>query len=115
VVSEVHTEARRISGLLGLARRAGGIVAGTDAVREAIRSSEARLVIVTRDAAPAQRAKIERTLAGHSVPRVRWGSRADLGAAIGMAPLSAVAVTHRKLAAEMREELETVIAHGAEA
>jgi len=92
---------------LGLARRAGGVSAGTEAVREAIRLGQARLVVVATDASPAQSAKVRRTLAGHPVHHVVWGSRSELGAAVGSAPLSAVAVTHPRLAAEMQELMES--------
>ena len=98
----------RVPGLLGLARRAGGVAPGTEAARQAIRSGQARLVIVAGDVSPAQSAKIRRTLLGRAVPHASWGSRGELGAALGLAPLSAVAVTHRRLAAEMLEELEAL-------
>jgi ribosomal protein L7Ae-like RNA K-turn-binding protein len=106
-VTAGSTAVSRVSGLLGLARRAGGVVAGTEAVREAIRAGEARLVVVASDASPAQSAKTRRTLAGHPVPHVTWGTRAELGGAVGLAPLSAVAVTHPRLAAEMLELVES--------
>jgi len=92
---------------LGLARRAGGVAAGTEAVREAIRAGQAGLVVVATDASPTQSAKIRRTLAGHPVHHVSWGSQAELGAAVGLAPLSAVAVTHPRLAVQMLELLES--------
>jgi ribosomal protein L7Ae-like RNA K-turn-binding protein len=100
------TTVSRVSGLLGLARRAGGVATGTDAVREAIRDGRARLVLTASDASPVQTGKVRRTLAGHPVPHVSWGSRAELGAAVGMSSLSAVAVTHAKLADQMAEALD---------
>lgn len=112
-MSNAVNEANRISGLLGLARRAGGVVPGTEAVREAIRAGRARLVLMAQDASPAQSDKVLRTLAGRPAPHASWGSREELGTAVGLAPLSAVAVTNPDLAAEMLEELGVV--HGAEA
>jgi ribosomal protein L7Ae-like RNA K-turn-binding protein len=82
------------------------VAAGTEAVREAIRAGGARLVVLARDASPAQIAKVRRTLAGHPVHVAAWGSRSELGTAVGLAPLSAVAVTHPRLAAELLEQLE---------
>lgn len=96
----------RASGLLGLARRAGGVVVGTEAAREVIRAGDARLVVVARDVSPAQSAKVRRTLAGYPVRQVSWGSKEDLGAAVGLPPVSVVAVTHPRLAAELLEVLE---------
>jgi ribosomal protein L7Ae-like RNA K-turn-binding protein len=83
------------------------VAAGTDAVREAIRDGRARVVITARDASPAQTAKVRRSLAGHPIPHRSWGSRVELGGAVGVASLAVVAVTHPKLAAEVAEALDS--------
>jgi ribosomal protein L7Ae-like RNA K-turn-binding protein len=114
-LSRANAVPSRISGLLGLARRAGGVAAGTDAVRDAIREGSARLVLVASDAAPGQTAKVRRTLAGHSVPHGVWGTRAELGATVGVKTLTAVAVTQPKLAAEILDVLGSARVQGAEA
>lgn len=93
------------TGLLGLARRAGALEAGTSAVREALRSGRARLVLVAADAAEGQRRKLAGLLARGSVPVRVYGDRASLGAAIGTSPVSALAVTDRALAALILEAL----------
>lgn len=98
--------ANKVYGLLGLARRAGGVVPGTEAVREAVRDGRARLVVLATDASPAQLDKVERTLAGRPAPRVSFGDRSGLGAALGKRPVSAVAVTHPSFAHQIVAELE---------
>jgi len=111
--------ASSVYGLLGLARRAGAVVPGTEAVRNAIRSGDARLVLFAGDASPAQLDKIRRTLKSRPVPEASLGSRADLGAAVGLAPVSAVAVTSERLAervfAELNAELNADVSAGASA
>jgi len=92
--------------LLGLARRAGAVVPGTVAVREAVREGRARLVVLAADASPAQLDKVERTLAGRPAPRVSFGDRSGLGAALGKRPLSAVAVTHPSFARQIVAALQ---------
>lgn len=92
--------------LLGLARRAGAVAHGTEGVRQSIRAGEARLVVLAGDASPAQLDKIRRTMRGQPVPEVSLGDRAGLGAAIGQAPISAVAVTSSPLADRVLAELE---------
>ena len=91
--------------LLGLARRAGALAHGTEAVREAIRSGEAKLVVLAADASPAQLDKIRRTLGNRPVPQASLGDRAALGGAVGVAPVSAVAVTNASLADRVSVEL----------
>lgn len=92
-------------GLLGLARRAGAVVSGTEAVRRAIREGEARLVLTAGDASGVQLDKIRSTMRDRPIPRAVLGDRSALGAAVGRAPLSAVAVTHPSLAARLLEGL----------
>jgi len=94
-----------VTQLLGLARRAGGVAPGTQAVREAIRGGRARLVLLAGDASEVQLDKIGRTLNKRPIPRARFGDRTTLGAAVGLAPLSAVAVTNPSLAEQVVAEL----------
>jgi ribosomal protein L7Ae-like RNA K-turn-binding protein len=91
--------------LLGLARRAGAIAYGTEAVRDALRSGHAELVVFAGDASPAQLDKVRRTLRNRSVPQASLGDRAALGAAVGVAPVSALAVTSASFADRVRAEL----------
>lgn len=97
--------------LLGLARRAGAVAPGTDAVRQAVRDGHARVVLLAVDASPAQLDKIARTMNERSIPMARLGDRAMLGAAVGLAPLSAVAVTNASLAERVVAELGDMLAH----
>ena len=94
-----------MNGLLGLARRAGAVVPGVEAVREAIRGGEARVVLFASDAATGQLAKVRRTSATRSVPLATHGDRAGLGSAVGLPPLSALAVTSATLAERILAEL----------
>lgn len=90
---------------LGLARRAGVLALGVDSVRRALRSGEARLIIVARDAAPSQTGKVVR-LAGHRGVRCVPGpDRSDLGRVVGAPPLSAVAVTADSFAERALQEI----------
>ncbi len=97
---------RRAYRLLGLARRAGAVAPGTAAVRRAIREGEARLVLMAEDASSVQLGKIQTTLHDRTIPQVFLGDRDMLGAAVGLAPLSAVAVTSVSLADRLLAELE---------
>jgi ribosomal protein L7Ae-like RNA K-turn-binding protein len=95
--------------LVGLARRAGAVAPGVEAVREAVREGEARLVLLADDASPAQLDKVGRTLAGRPVPTARLGDRAMLGTAVGLGPISALAVTEASLAGRVVDELGDLV------
>lgn len=58
------------------------------------------------DASPVQVKKIEGWIGKRAVPRVDLGDRVQLGAAVGEAPLSALAVTDRRLAGEILGRLQ---------
>jgi len=91
--------------LLGLARRAGAVAPGTEAVRRAIRAGEAQLILLAKDASSVQLEKIRTTLHDRAIPQVVLGDRDVLGVAVGMAPLSALAVTDARFAERVRVEL----------
>ena len=100
--------------LLGLARRAGAVAPGTDATRRAIRRGEARLVLMAGDASRVQLDKIRKELSNRPIPQVILGDRATLGAAIGKAPVAALAVTDESLATRMLQDLNDAVAREVE-
>jgi ribosomal protein L7Ae-like RNA K-turn-binding protein len=105
-VKTTEPRARSALRLLGLARRAGAVAPGTEAVRRAIREGEARLILFATDASSVQLEKIRTTLHDRSIPRAVLGDRHTLGAAIGFAELSAVAITDRSFAQRLVAELD---------
>jgi ribosomal protein L7Ae-like RNA K-turn-binding protein len=90
--------AKRLLELLGLAARAGRLVAGTDAVRQAVRDGEVAWVLLAADASPTQQAKLLPLLEARTTPYHRLLARAEVGAAVGRAPLSAVGLTDANFA-----------------
>jgi ribosomal protein L7Ae-like RNA K-turn-binding protein len=91
--------------LLGLARRAGKVAPGTDAARRAVLEGEARLVLTASDASSVQLKKIRTTLRNRTIPQATLGDRNTLGAAIGLPPLAALAVTDDSFADRILEGL----------
>ena len=92
--------------LLGLARRAGSVAPGTDAARRAARAGEARLILMAGDASSVQLQKVQKVLKNRPIPWGTLGDRATLGAAVGLGPVSAVAVTADSFAEALRRALE---------
>lgn len=102
---ETRTTRTEFLGLLGLARRAGSVVTGTGAVREAVRADTARLVLFAEDAAAGQVDKVANLLRHRTVPWTTWGTQEELGRAVGSAPLSALAIMDDGFARQLRLEL----------
>ena len=91
--------------LLGLAQRAGAVERGVDAARRAVREGRARLILLADDASATQLRKLTGLLEHRPVPRRRVAGRAALGAALGVAPVSAVAITRSEFAESMLRRL----------
>jgi len=104
-----RTPTAEVLGMLGLAKRAGMIAAGTDRTRRALRAGEARLVLVAGDASAVQLRKIDGLIRRDAIPRAVIGDRISLGAAVGEAPLSAVAVTNARFAEQMLQRLTATV------
>jgi ribosomal protein L7Ae-like RNA K-turn-binding protein len=66
------------------------------------------LILIAGDASSVQVDKVRTTLHDRAIPQVILGDRNTLGAAVGLAPLSAVAVTNAELAHELAEELKAL-------
>lgn len=95
---------RRCLDLVGLARRAGGLVAGFDQVTDALRHGKVGLVLEARDASADGRRRVEAMAGG--LPVVAAFDRRELGAAIGRDDIVHVALSRggvqRRLIVELR-------------
>ncbi len=93
---------RRCQDLLGLARRAGQLVAGFDQVADALRHRRVAVLVAAADGAPEGRRKL-RALAG-AVPLIELLDRRELGSAIGRDEVVHLAVLPGGLAERLRHE-----------
>ncbi|RDV82516.1 L7Ae/L30e/S12e/Gadd45 family ribosomal protein [Ammonifex thiophilus] len=96
---------RSVRQYLGLGQRAGQVVSGDFVVRVKLRKREAYLVIVASDAAASTAKDIERLAKHASVPVVRFGTKMELGSALGRSPRAVVAVLNKPLADRILEIL----------
>ncbi len=91
--------------LLGLAQRAGAVVKGTGATRNALRCGEARLVLLATDGSERQQNKVLHLADARGVPWERLSSMEELGEAVGAGPLTSLAVTGKRFAGEIQKRL----------
>ena len=84
--------------LLGLAQRAGALVVGTAAVREALRSGRVQLVVVAVERSKRTDEKVVRLAHGRGVRVVVGPTATELGRQLGRETVQAVGVTHPQLA-----------------
>lgn len=83
---------------LGLATRAGKLISGEEVVLKAVRSGEAKLVILAGDASDNTTKKIKDKCNSYSVPLVIGFTRFDLGSAVGKPERVLFAVTDKGFA-----------------
>jgi len=91
---------------LGLAMRAGKLVTGEESVLKAIRSGEAKLVLLAEDASAGTRKKMNDKCASYDVPLIECGNREMLGGSIGKEARVIVAVLDNGFANMLRKSLE---------
>lgn len=94
---------------IGLARRAGKLAPGDQAVHLALKYHRARLVWLAEDGGQATRRKYEFWAKTEGVPVVRAGTKVELGSAAGMAPLAVLAIEDRRMAERVLDALEVAM------
>ena len=96
---------QKILNMLGLAQKAGRIASGETAAECAVKSGNTRLLIVAADASDGSRKHWTDKTAYRQIPCVTWGTKEELGRAVGKAERSALAVTDENFALRIREML----------
>ncbi len=99
---------RAVLDLIGLSARARGLVAGTGAVRNAIREGKVARVLLARDGAEGQRQKLIPLLDARRVPYQVVFTREELGTASGRPPVSAIGISNPGLAGRIGELLASL-------
>lgn len=92
--------------MIGIARRAGRLSVGTEAVRRGLKAGGIALVVVARDAGENARGRVVPSAEDAAVPVVECGTRSVLGSSLGRGPTVTVGITDEGLAREVRERLD---------
>ena len=92
--------------MLGLAARAGCVVSGETGTQKAIKSGKAYLVIIAEDASANTTKKFQNSCEYYEVPIAVFGTRDELGEAIGKEFRSSLAITDENLAKAVAGKLD---------
>lgn len=97
----------RLTGLLGMARRAGHLTAGFDAVKAAVADGKARLVLLAADISPKTEKELRFVASAAAPPLFPSGlTKDEIGHAIGAnKPVGVIATDDRGFAAAMQTAL----------
>lgn len=82
----------KIPSTVSLAKRAGKVSSGESAVKDAIRSGVAHLVLLAEDAGPNTSKSITDSCAYYNVKYIPCGTKEELGRAIGKSFAAAIAI-----------------------
>ncbi len=84
--------------MLGLARRAGKLIYGSESVAVSARQGKARLVIMAGDASDGTKKLLRNKCKSFSVPLFEYSTKAELGKSLGKSDISALGVSDRNFA-----------------
>ena len=96
----------KIYSLLGLAMKAGRVVSGEFATDKSVKEGSAFLVLVSEDASDNTKKKFSNTCEFYGVPRYFFGTKDELGHAIGKEMRSSLAITDEGFAKSLIKHLE---------
>lgn len=96
----------KIRSYLGLSMRAGKLVSGDEGVLKAVRSGEAKLVIIALDASANTKKKFSDKCQSYHIPIVQLCTRSELGSSIGRENRVIVAITDQGFVKLIQQALE---------
>ncbi len=90
-----------VTGLLGLAVRAGQVKGGAEAVKKSINGGKSRLVILAADASEGTKRSFRRLAGTRGVPVLECHTCLELGACLNRAPKAVISISDRHFASGM--------------
>ncbi|MDE5781038.1 MAG: ribosomal L7Ae/L30e/S12e/Gadd45 family protein [Lachnospiraceae bacterium] len=98
----------KILSYLGLSMKAGKVVSGEFSVEQAVKTGKAEIVIVAEDASKNTKKLFNDKCSYYNVPEYVYGTKEQLGRAIGKEMRASVAVIDAGLANKLEQELKTM-------
>jgi len=98
----------KIYSLFGLAVRSGNVASGEFAVEKAVKAGRALLVVIREDASRNTEKKFYNMCNFYQVPMFRYGTKEELGHAMGKEMRTSLAITEEGFAKSIRKHLEAL-------
>ncbi|NLM72418.1 MAG: 50S ribosomal protein L7ae [Clostridiaceae bacterium] len=96
----------KIYSFIGLAKKAGAVIAGVPLTEKAVKQGKAHLVLVAKDASGNTGKKVETVLYGTDVPLKVFGDKESLGQILGKPFVSVITVTDMNFSKRIQEMIE---------
>jgi len=97
----------KLLNILGLAMRAGKVIAGEDQVLRAIKSGKAKFILLSQDAGRNTKKRITDKCNTYQVPMDQYGTREELGSAIGKPERVVIAITDAGFTREIQKLIQS--------
>lgn len=98
----------KVLSFLGLSMKAGKLLSGEFSVEQAVKANKAFIVIVAEDASENTKKLFRDKCTFYNIPEYEYGTKEQLGRAIGKEIRASVAVTDSGLANKIEQELKTM-------
>jgi ribosomal protein L7Ae-like RNA K-turn-binding protein len=96
----------KVLNLLGIARRAGKLIMGTDSLIKVLPSKKIKLIFIAKDASLATIDKIDKKAYFYQVQVVNIFTTDELSKALGVGSIKIIGIADEGFAKSMREEIE---------
>lgn len=96
----------KIYSFIGLAKKAGAVMAGEGSTQISLKKGKAYLIIIAEDASYNTRKKMDTALHNSKIPLVEFGQKNKLGQMLGKSYLSVISVTDHGFAERIKELIE---------
>ena len=96
---------KKVISLIGLSMKAGKIASGEFATEKAVKTGKAYMVITSSEASDNTKKKFRNMCEYYQVPYYEFGSKMELGAAIGKEFRASLAVTEENLASALEKQM----------
>lgn len=97
---------KKVYSMLGMAMKAGKVASGEFSTEKSVKSGHAYLVIVSEDASNNTKKMFSNMCNFYEVPRYFFGTKEELGYAIGKGMRSSLAITDENFAGAIEKSLE---------
>lgn len=108
----VNDISEKFYSLLGLCQKAGKLVSGGELCEDSIRSGQAKMVIISKDASERTIEKMTGLCRKYNIDLYITGQKELLGKAIGKSERAVLAVTDNNFMTMLTDELQKEIRHG---
>ena len=93
----------RIYQMLSLCQKAGKLVTGEFAAKQAVLDKSAHLVIVATDASDNTKKLFKDKSSYRGIPQLEWGTKEELGDRVGKNPRAVIAIVDESFARKIKE------------